>query len=85
MKKLENQVRNEIFRQMSLTSTLALDVPVRPMDAKGLITPYGYAGEIPYVPQYDIETPCLQGLRFHMYKMTEIISTNKNLQSKIHK
>ena len=36
MKKLENQVRNEIFRQMSLTSTLALDVPVRPMDAKGL-------------------------------------------------
>ena len=37
MKKLENQVRNEIFRQMSLTSTLALDVLVRPMDAKGLI------------------------------------------------
>ena len=36
VEKLENQVRNEIFRQMSLTSTLALDVPVRPMDAKGL-------------------------------------------------
>ena len=35
VKKLENQVRNEIFRQMSLTLTLALDVPVRPMDAKG--------------------------------------------------
>ena len=34
VKKLKNQVRNEIFRQMSLT--LALDVPVRPMDAKGL-------------------------------------------------
>ena len=36
VKKLENEVRNEIFRQMSLTSTLALDVPVRPMDAKEL-------------------------------------------------
>ena len=36
VKKLENPVRNEIFRQMSLTSTLALDVPVRPVDAKGL-------------------------------------------------
>ena len=36
VKKLENQVRNEIFRQMSLTLTLALDVPVRPMDSKGL-------------------------------------------------
>ena len=35
-KKLKNQVRNEIFRQMSLTLTLPLDVPVRPMDAKGL-------------------------------------------------
>ena len=35
VKKLENEVRNEIFRQMSLTSTLALDVKVRPMDAKG--------------------------------------------------
>ena len=34
--KLENQVRNEIFRQMSLTLTLPLDVPVRPVDAKGL-------------------------------------------------
>ena len=36
VKKLENQVRNEIFRQMSLTLTLTLplDVPVRPMDAK---------------------------------------------------
>ena len=31
---MENEVRNEIFRQMSLTLTLA--VPVRPMDAKGL-------------------------------------------------
>ena len=38
MKKLENEVRNEIFSQMSLTSTLALDVPVRPMEAKGLNT-----------------------------------------------
>ena len=33
---MKNQVRNEIFRQMSLTLTLPLDVPVRPMDAKGL-------------------------------------------------
>ena len=33
---MKNQVRNEIFRQMSLTSTLPLDVLVRPMDAKGL-------------------------------------------------
>ena len=32
----KSKVRNEIFRQMSLTSTLALDVPVRPMDAKRL-------------------------------------------------
>ena len=37
MKKLKNQVSNEIFRQMSLTLTLPLDVPVCPMDAKGLI------------------------------------------------
>ena len=37
MEKLKNQVRKEIFRQMSLTLTLPLDVPVRPMDAKGLI------------------------------------------------
>ena len=38
MKKLKNQVRNEIFRQLSLTLTLTLplDVPVHPMDAKGL-------------------------------------------------
>ena len=35
--KLENQVRNEIFRQMSLTLTLTLDVPIRPVDAKGII------------------------------------------------
>ena len=34
--KLKNQARNEIFRQMSITLTLPLDVPVRPMDAKGL-------------------------------------------------
>ena len=34
MEKLKNQLRNEIFRQISLT--LTLDVPVRPMDAKGL-------------------------------------------------
>ena len=34
MKKLVNQVINEIFRQLTLT--LELDVPVRPMDAKGL-------------------------------------------------
>ena len=34
-KKLVNQVINEIFRQM--TMTLTLDIPVRPMDAKGLI------------------------------------------------
>ena len=38
VKKLKNQVRNEIFRQMSLTLTLLLDVLVRPMDAKGLRT-----------------------------------------------
>ena len=31
-----NQVINEIFRQMTITLTLPLDVPVRPMDAKGL-------------------------------------------------
>ena len=36
VKKLVNQVINEIFRQMTITLTLALDVPVRPMDAKGL-------------------------------------------------
>ena len=36
MKKLVNQVINEIFRQMTITVTLPLDVPVRPMDAKGL-------------------------------------------------
>ena len=36
MKKLKNQVRNEKIRQMSLTLTLPLDVPVHPMDAKGL-------------------------------------------------
>ena len=35
-KKLKNQVRNEIFRQMSLTLTLPLDVTIRPLDAKGL-------------------------------------------------
>ena len=34
-KKLVSQVINEIFRQMTITLTLALDVPVRPMDAKG--------------------------------------------------
>ena len=33
----KNQVRNEIFRQMSLTLTLPLDIPVHPMDAKRLI------------------------------------------------
>ena len=33
---LKNQVKNELFRQMSLTLTLPLDVPVRRMDAKGL-------------------------------------------------
>ena len=31
-----NQVINEIFRQMTITLTLPLDVPIRPMDAKGL-------------------------------------------------
>ena len=36
MKKLVNQVINEMFRQMTITLTLPLDVPVRPMDAKGL-------------------------------------------------
>ena len=36
VKKLVNQVINEIFRQMAITLTLPLDVPVRPMDAKGL-------------------------------------------------
>ena len=36
VKKLVNQVINEIFRQMTVTLTLPLDVPVRPMDAKGL-------------------------------------------------
>ena len=35
VKKLVNQVINEIFRQMTIT--LTLPVPVRPMDAKGLI------------------------------------------------
>ena len=34
--KLVNQVINEIFRQLTLTLTLELDVPVRPMDAKWL-------------------------------------------------
>ena len=37
VKKLVNQVINEISRQMTITLTLALDVPVRPMDVKGLI------------------------------------------------
>ena len=41
-KKLKNLVRNEIFRQMSLT--LPLDVPVRPMDVKGLIAFLNQAG-----------------------------------------
>ena len=40
VKKLENQVRNEILRQMTitltLTLTLRLGVPAHPMDAKGL-------------------------------------------------
>ena len=36
MKKLANQVINEIFRHMTITLTLRFDVPVRPMDAKGL-------------------------------------------------
>ena len=39
MKKGVNQVINEIFTQMTITLTLALDVPVRPMDTKGLISP----------------------------------------------
>ena len=34
VKKLVNEAINEIFRQLTLT--LELDVPVRPMDAKGL-------------------------------------------------
>ena len=50
MKKLENQVRNEIFRQMSLTSTLALDVPVCPVDAKGLIECRGCKVDFCWVP-----------------------------------
>ena len=33
VKKLVNQAINEIFRQMTITLTLPLDVPVRPMDA----------------------------------------------------
>ena len=33
---MKNQVRNEIFRQISLTLTLPLEILVRPMDAKGL-------------------------------------------------
>ena len=36
MKKLVNQVVNEIFRQIDPNLDLALDVPVRPMDARGL-------------------------------------------------
>ena len=36
MKKLVTQVINEIFRQITITLTLPLDVLVRPMDAKGL-------------------------------------------------
>ena len=39
--KTENQVRNEIFWQMSLTLTLPLDAPVRPIDAKGLTSYFG--------------------------------------------
>ena len=35
VKKMKNQVTNEIFRQMSLTLTLPLDATVRPMEAKG--------------------------------------------------
>ena len=31
-----NQVINEIFRQLTLTLTLELDVPVHPMDTKRL-------------------------------------------------
>ena len=37
MKKLKNQVRNELFRPLTLTLTLTFDVLVRRMDAKGLI------------------------------------------------
>ena len=35
--KMKNQVRKELFRQMTLTLTLMLDIPVRRMDAKGLM------------------------------------------------
>ena len=38
VKKLVNQVINEIFRQLTLTLTLELDVRVHPMDAKGIST-----------------------------------------------
>ena len=36
VKKLKNQIKNEIFRQKSLTLTLPLAMPASPMDAKGL-------------------------------------------------
>ena len=41
LKTLKNEVRNEIFRQMSLTSTLPLDIPVCPMDTKEIKTKVG--------------------------------------------
>ena len=48
VKKMINQVINEIFRQMTITLTLPLDVPVRPMDAKGLNkTKYNRASKRP--------------------------------------
>ena len=45
---MKNQVRNEIFRQMSLTLTLTLDVPVRPMDTKGLKWAYLHSAVKPF-------------------------------------
>ena len=46
VKKLKNQDRNEIFRQMSLTLTLTLDIPVCPMDVKELKTSWQYQGDL---------------------------------------
>ena len=55
MKKLVNQVINEIFKQMTITLTLPLDVPVRPMDAKGLTENVAGSSGEPYTSNNDFE------------------------------
>ena len=57
MKKLVNQVINEIFRQMTITLTLPLDVPVRPMEANGLKVNFFLLrkNDLPFLPSLEYE------------------------------